>query len=88
MINRRQTIRLNESMLNRIIKETVKRVLKEGIEEDNGAPYYVYIDNDCIKEFNDINKAIKFAKALSEKYPDATIDVNDSSDENSVWGVN
>lgn len=43
---------------------------------------------DCIKEFNDINKAIKFAKALSEKYPDATIDVNDSSDENSVWGVN
>lgn len=55
---------------------------------DNGAPYYVYIDNDCIKEFNDINKAIKFAKALSEKYPDATIDVNDSSDENSVWGVN
>ena len=55
---------------------------------DNGAPYDVYIDNDCIKEFNDINKAIKFAKALSEKYPDATIDVNDSSDENSVWGVN
>lgn len=88
MINRRQTIRLNESMLNRIIKESVKRVLKEGIEMDNGAPYYVYIDNDCIKEFNDINKAIKFAKALSEKYPDATIDVNDSSDENSVWGVN
>lgn len=46
------------------------------------------IDNDCIKEFNDINKAIKFAKALSEKYPDATIDVNDSSDENSVCDVN
>lgn len=88
MRNRRQTIWLNESTLNRIIKESVKRVLKEGIEIDNGAPYYVYIDNDCIKEFNDINKAIKFAKALSEKYPDATIDVNDSSDENSVLGVN
>ena len=88
MRNRRQTIRLNESMLNRIINESVNRVLMEGIEMDNGAPYYVYIDYDCVKEFNDINKAIKFAKALSEKYPDATIDVNDSSDENSVWGVN
>ena len=88
MRNRRQTIWLNESTLNRIIKESVKKVLNEGIEMDNGAPYYVYIDNDCIKEFNDINKSIKFAKALSEKYPDATIDVNDSSDENSVWGVN
>lgn len=87
-MRKKNTIRLNESMLNRIIKESVKRVLKEGIEMDNGSPYYVYIDNDCIKEFNDINKAIKFAKALSEKYPDATIDVNDSSDENSVWGVN
>ena len=87
-MRKRNTIRLNESMLHRIIKESVKRVLKEGIEMANGAPYDVYIDNDCIKEFNDINKAIKFAKALSEKYPDATIDVNDSSDENSVWGVN
>ena len=87
-MRKKNTIRLNESMLNRIIKESVKRVLNEGIEMDNGAPYYVYIDYDCVKEFNDINKAIKFAKALSEKYPDATIDVNDSSDENSVWGVN
>ena len=87
MRNRIQTIRLNESILKRIIKESVTRVLKD-FAMDNGAPYYVYIDYDCIKEFNDINKAIKFAKALSEKYPDATIDVNDSSDENSVWGVN
>lgn len=87
-MRKKNIIRLNESMFHRIIKESVKRVLNEGIEMDNGAPYYVYIDNDCIKEFNDINKAIKFAKALSEKYPDATIDVNDSSDENSVWGVN
>ena len=87
-MKKKNTVRLDESMLHRIIKESVKRVLMEGIEMDNGAPYYVYIDNDCVKEFNDINKAIKFAKALSEKYPDATIDVNDSSDENSVWGVN
>lgn len=58
-IRKKNTIRLKESMLNRIIKESVKRVLKEGIEMDNGAPYYVYIDNDCIKEFTDINKARK-----------------------------
>ena len=83
MRNRRNTIRLNESMLNRIIKESVKRVLKEGIEMDNGAPYYVYIDYDCVKEFNDINKAIEFALASSDKYTEATIDVNGSSDENS-----
>ena len=35
MRNRRQTIRLNESTLNRIIKESVKKVLNEGIEMDN-----------------------------------------------------
>lgn len=34
MRNRRNTIRLNESMLKRIIKESVKRVLREGIENE------------------------------------------------------
>ena len=34
MRNRRNKIRLNESMLKRIIKESVKRVLREGIENE------------------------------------------------------
>lgn len=48
-MRKKNTIRLNESTLHRIIKESVKRVLMEGIEMDNGAPYYVYIDNDCVR---------------------------------------
>lgn len=36
MRNRRNTIRLNESTLNRIIKESVKRVLKESEYMDDG----------------------------------------------------
>ena len=33
-MNKKQTIRLNESDLNRLVKETVKRVIKENSEWD------------------------------------------------------
>lgn len=49
----KQRIRLNESQFNRLVKETVKRVLKESVEPGNGAPYYLYVNYDCVEEYDD-----------------------------------
>ena len=79
-------IRLTESDLHKIVKESVKRVLRENAELDNGGPYYLYVNYDCIGEYDNYNEAKNDAIRYHKKYPDAIIDVNDNTDENSVFG--
>lgn len=84
----KQRIRLNESQFNRLVKETVKRVLKESVEPGNGAPYYLYVNYDCVEEYDDYLLFKKEADVYHIKYPDAVIDINDNTDEYSVYGFN
>ena len=86
--NMKQTIRLNEADLHRIVRESVKKVLRESIEMDNGAPYYLYVNYDCVGEYDSLDDAKKEAILYYRRDKTAVIDINDCTDENSVWGVN
>lgn len=82
----KRTIKLNESELKRIISESVRRVLKESDEEY--APYGLYIDYDCVEEFDTLEDAkIAYEQAVSE-YPDSVIDILSNDGEISFMGIN
>ena len=82
----KQIIRLTEGDLHRIIENSVKRILREGPELDNGAPYYLYVDYECVGEYDNYDDAERDAIRYHKKNPDAVIDINDNTDENSVFG--
>lgn len=85
--NMKRTIKLRENELRRMISESVKRVLNEVAELDNGAPYYLYINYDCIGEYENFDEAKSEAISYHKRYPNAIIDINDNTDENSVFGL-
>ena len=58
------------------------------IDMGNGAPYYLYVDYDCVGEYDSLDDAYKEAMLYYERDETAIIDINDCTDENSVWGVN
>lgn len=81
--------RLTESRLRGIIREAVKSVLKEnyGIS-DEYAPYGLYIDYDCVEEFDTLEDAeIAYKQAVLE-YPDSVIDILSNDGEKSFMGIN
>ena len=69
----KKLIRLTESDLHNIIKESVNRVLRENAELDNGGPYYLYVNYDCVGEYDNYNDAKNEAIRYHKKYPDAII---------------
>ena len=54
---------------------------------DNGAPYYLYVNYDCIGEYDSLDDAKKAALRFHGQDKTAVIDINDCTDENCVWGV-
>ena len=65
----KQTIRLTESQLTRVVKESVKRVLNEEWEEPDYASngkYYVSADSDS-DYFDDYDEAYSYALKMAEK---------------------
>lgn len=81
--------RLTESRLRGMIREAVKSVLKEnyGIS-DEYAPYGLYIDYDCVEEFDTLEDAeIAYKQAVLE-YPDSVIDILSNDGEKSFMGIN
>lgn len=82
----KKLIRLTEGDLHRIVENSIKRVLRESAELDNGAPYYLYVDYDCVGEYVDFNEAKRDAIRYHKKNPDAIIDINDNTDDNSIFG--
>lgn len=89
--NMKRTIRLKESELQHMIAESVKRVLKEnfyGLSDEEYAPYGLYIDDECVEEFDTLEDAeIAYEQAVLE-YPDSVIDVLSNDGEISFMGVN
>lgn len=54
-MKQKQVIRLNESQLRRIVKESVKRILKEDFEDENDQYQgYYYSISSCNKELEDL----------------------------------
>ena len=82
----KQIIRLTEGDLHRIVRNSVNRILKESAELDNGAPYYLYVDYECVGEYDNYDDAERDAIHYHKNDPDAVIDINDNTDENSVFG--
>jgi len=74
-MNKKQTIRLNESQLRQIVTESVKRILKEWEEPDYAAngKYYVAADinSDYFDDYNEAyNYALKLANNERKRSPD------------------
>lgn len=86
----KRTIKLNESELKRIISESVRRVLKEnyGISDKEYAPYGLYIDYDCVEEFDTLEDAKNAYKQAVLEYPDSVIDILSNDGEKSFMGIN
>lgn len=83
----KKKVRLTESQLRKIVTESTLRCLRE-FHEDNGAPYYLYVNYECVGEYEDYEEAEREAQIYLEEDPEAVVDINDCTDENSVFGVN
>jgi len=82
-MNKKQTIRLNETQLKRVVEEAVKRVLKESnsMTDDSEFPYYVVADvnSEYFNTFKEAyNYALRLAKNEKDWYDDILIMDNNS----------
>jgi len=69
----RKLIRLTESDLHRIVKESVNQILNENEDDDYGIPpYIVIIDGEMLDDpFDDIDDAIEYAERWDNSFTNA-----------------
>ncbi len=66
----------------------VIKSLKSSDNMENGSPFGLYIDYDCVEEFDYIEDAYQAYLVACEEYPDSVIDVLSADGETSYYGIN
>ena len=68
MKNKKQIVRLTESDLHRIVKESVKKVLRE-MQEPNSKYLWYSVDIGLSDDFDTKEECVKDAHMMNAKYP-------------------